>query len=85
MIVLRSFISALFLYFFSLIPNWNEALENSFPQLVFFFGGFPNHLPNRRQMNLMCWRQTLLAWGTNAFSASDERFSAGDEHIENVC
>ena len=38
---LRSFISALFLYFFNSIPTWNQVLQKLFsPSFCSFFGGF---------------------------------------------
>ena len=70
--------------FFRSILNWNEVLQKVFPSFLFFFGGFLNHLPNRRRTRLLCWRWTLFARGMNAFCSSDERFSAGDECVENA-
>ena len=64
--------------------NWNEVLPWLFPEFVFFFCGFLNHLPNRRRRHLLCWRWALLAGGGNAFCHSDEHFSAGNEHVENA-
>ena len=56
-----------------------------------FFGGFLNHILNRRRTRLLCCRRTLLARGKNTFCAGDERFSAGHEcfsfgqlHCKNV-
>ena len=58
--------------------------KNFFHQFPFFFRGFLNPPPNRRRTCLLCCRLTLLAWGMNMFCTSDERFSAGDKHIENA-
>ena len=57
--------------------------KNLFPQFPFFFGGFLNHLPDRRRTRLLCWKWTPL-WGMSVFCASDEHFSAGYECVKNT-
>ena len=41
-VFLRSFISALFLYFFSSIPTWNQVSQKLFSLVSVFFQGFLN-------------------------------------------
>ena len=54
-----------------------------FPYFLFFFGGFET--PSKQKTNVfIVLRLTLFARGKNTFCASDERFSAGGEHVENV-
>ena len=76
-------IPSLFLCFFRSIPTWNEVLQKHFFFSFCSFGWFLNQLPNRRWTCLLCWSRTLLAIETNAFRSGDERFSAGDEGVEN--
>ena len=54
-VFLRSIISALFLYIFS-GPSLLEIkfCSNIFPQFLFFFREFLNHLPDKRQTHLLC-------------------------------
>ena len=55
-------------------PYWNEVFQKLFRWFLFFFRSFLNHLPNKRRMCLLCWRQTLFALVANA----------GDKCIENA-
>ena len=82
-VFLRSFISALFLSFFQGHPQLKWSSRKILSLVFVLFQAFPNHLANRRWLQLLCCRLTPLAWWTNAFCASDKCFSAGDEHIEN--
>ena len=33
---------------------------------------------------VLCWKRTLMILETDEFHTGDERFSAGDERVENV-
>ena len=62
---------ALFLYFSG--PSLLEMKScRNFSLVSVLSGGFLNQLSNRRQTRLLCWRQTLLAMGTNMFGARAE-------------
>ena len=73
-VLMRSFISALFLYF-----SGPSLVEMKFYKSLFLifvlFGRFLNHLPNRRQTGLLCWRRTLLVLEMNMFCTGDKHTS----------
>ena len=63
---------------FNSILNKEMKYQRNFLSLVSdLFREFLNHFPNRIR--------TLLARGMNAFCTSEERFSAGDERVQNAC
>ena len=69
---------------FRSITNRNKVSQKLFSTVSVVFRGFSKPPSKQEMTSRLCWRRTLLAWGTNAFCASNQCFSTGDKRTENA-